>query len=232
VIYLHGGPEGQSRPGYDEIFARLVNDGITVLTPNVRGSGGFGRSFGHADDKALRFAAIDDVADCVRFLIDNELADPQRIACAGWSYGGYLTMAAMTFHPALFAAGITICGMSDLTTFYRNTEQWIADGAYTKYGHPVSDRELLERLSPLRRVDAMTAALLVVHGAHDTNVPPSESEQIVDALRAAGRDVRYLLFDDDGHAIIKRENRARLATTMSEWLNRAFGATEPLVEVS
>ena len=168
----------------------------------------------------------------MRFLIDNELADPQRIACAGWSYGGYLTMAAMTFHPALFAAGITICGMSDLTTFYRNTEQWIADGAYTKYGHPVSDRELLERLSPLRRVDAMTAPLLVVHGAHDTNVPPSESEQIVDALRAAGRDVRYLLFDDDGHAIIKRENRARLATTMSEWLNRAFGATEPLVEVS
>lgn len=232
VIYLHGGPEGQARPDYSEIFPQLVNDGITVLTPNVRGSGGFGRTFGHADDKENRFAAIDDVADCVRFLIDNELADPQRIACAGWSYGGYLTMAAMTFHPWLFAAGITVCGMSDLITFYRNTEQWIADAAYTKYGHPVSDRELLERLSPLRRVDALTAPLLVVHGAHDTNVPVSESEQIVDALRAAGRDVRYLLFSDDGHAIAKRENRAALAAAMSEWLNRAFGANEPLVEVS
>jgi dienelactone hydrolase len=232
VIYLHGGPEGQARPDYSEIFPQLVNDGITVLTPNVRGSGGFGRTFGHADDKENRFAAIDDVADCVRFLLDNELADPQRIACAGWSYGGYLTMAAMTFHPSLFAAGITVCGMSDLTTFYRNTEQWIADGAYTKYGHPVSDRELLERLSPLRHVDALIAPLLVVHGAHDTNVPVSESEQIVDLLRAAGRDVRYLLFSDDGHAIIKRENRAALAATMSEWLNRAFGATERLGEVS
>jgi dienelactone hydrolase len=226
VIYLHGGPEGQSRPSYDEIFARLVNDGITVLTPNVRGSGGFGRTFGHADDKEQRFAAIDDVADCVRFLIDNELAHPRRIACAGWSYGGYLTMAAMTFHPALFAAGITICGMSDFTTFYRHTEQWIADGAYTKYGHPVSDRELLDRLSPLRRVGALTAPLLVVHGVHDTNVPASESQQIVDALRAAGRDVRYLLFSDDGHDIAKRENRATLAATISEWLNRGFDETD------
>ena len=226
VIYLHGGPEGQARPDYSEIFPELVNDGITVLAPNVRGSGGFGRTFGHADDKENRFAAIDDVADCVRFLIDNELADPQRIACAGWSYGGYLTMAAMTFHPALFAAGITICGMSDLGTFYRNTEHWIADGAFTKYGHPVSDRELLERLSPLQRVDALAAPLLVVHGAHDTNVPVGESEQIVEALRDAGRDVRYILFSDDGHEIAKRENRATLAVAMREWLNRAFGETD------
>ena len=230
MVYLHGGPEGQARPEYSEIFPELLNAGISVLTPNVRGSGGSGRTFVHADDKEKRFAAIDDVADCVRFLVDNQLADPTRIACAGWSYGGYLTMAAMTFHPDLFAAGITICGMSDLTTFYRNTEPWIADEAYPKYGHPVNDRELLEQLSPLRRVDALTAPLLVVHGANDTNVPVSESEQIVDALRQAGRDVSYLLFSDDGHGIVKRENRAALAAAMSEWLNRAFGTTAPLLQ--
>ena len=222
VVYLHGGPEGQARPGYDEIFSRLVNDGISVLAPNVRGSGGFGRTFVHADDKEKRFAAIDDVADCVQFLVDNDLADPKRIACAGWSYGGFLTMAALTFYPDLFAAGITICGMSDLSTFYRNTEAWIADAAYPEYGHPVNDRELLERLSPLRRVDAMIAPLLVVHGANDTNVPVSEAEQIVEALRQAGREVRYLLFTDDGHGIVKRENRAALAVAMSEWLAGAF----------
>jgi dipeptidyl aminopeptidase/acylaminoacyl peptidase len=227
MVYLHGGPEGQARPGYNEIFARLVNDGITVLAPNVRGSGGFGRTFMHADDKEKRFAAIDDVADCVRFLVDNGLAEPERIACAGWSYGGYLTLAALTFHPQLFAAGVSICGMSDLGTFYRNTEPWIADAAYPKYGHPVNDRELLERLSPLRRVDALSAPLLVVHGAHDTNVPVGESEQIVDALRQAGRDVSYLLFSDDGHGIVKRENRAALATAIKEWLNRAFSITAP-----
>jgi dipeptidyl aminopeptidase/acylaminoacyl peptidase len=222
LVYLHGGPEGQARPDYSEIFPDVLNAGISVLAPNVRGSGGLGRTFVHADNKEKRFAAIDDVADCVRFLVDNEVADPGRIACAGWSYGGYLTMAALTFYPDLFAAGVTICGMTDLTTFYRNTEPWIADAAYPEYGHPVSDRELLERLSPLRRADALTAPLLVVHGAHDTNVPVSESEQIVDALRRAGRDVRYLLFSDDGHEIVKRENHAALAEAMTDWLTQAF----------
>ncbi len=221
LVYLHGGPEGQARPDYSEIFPGLLNAGISVLAPNVRGSGGLGRSFVHADNKEKRFAAIDDVADCVRFLVDNGVANPGRIACAGWSYGD-LTMAAMTFHPELFAAGVTICGMSDLTTFYRNTGPWIADAAYPEYGHPVYDRELLERLSPLRRVDALTAPLLVVHGAHDTNVPVSESEQIVEALRRAGREVRYLMFADDGHEIVKRENHASLSAAMTEWLTDAF----------
>jgi dipeptidyl aminopeptidase/acylaminoacyl peptidase len=140
LVYLHAGPEGQARPDYSEIFPEVLNAGISVPTPNVRGSGGLGRTFVHADNKEKRFAAIDDVADCVRFLVDNEVADPRRIACAGWSYGGYLTMAAMTFYPELFAAGVTICGMSDLTTFYRNTEPWIADAAYPEYGPPVYDR--------------------------------------------------------------------------------------------
>jgi len=222
LVYLHGGPEGQARPGYDELFPDLLNAGVTVFTPNVRGSGGFGRSFMHADDKEKRFAAIDDVADCVRFLIDNGLADERRIACGGWSYGGFLTLAALTFHPELFAAGISICGMSDLSTFYRNTETWIAEAAYSEYGHPVYHRELFEQLSPLRRVDALTAPLLVVHGATDSNVPPSESEQIVAALRERGRNVRYLLFEDDGHAIAKRENREALVAAIGEWLTAAF----------
>jgi dipeptidyl aminopeptidase/acylaminoacyl peptidase len=224
LVYLHGGPEGQSRPDYSDVFPELLNAGITVLTPNVRGSGGFGRSFMHADDKEKRFAAIDDVAECVRFLVDGGLADPERIACAGWSYGGYLTLVALIFHPALFAAGVSICGMSDLCTFYRNTEPWIAAAAYPKYGHPVRDRELLEELSPLSRLDSLTAPLLVVHGAHDTNVPVSESEQIFEALLQAGRPVRFLLFDDDGHGIDKRENRAVLTRAISEWLNDAFSA--------
>ena len=206
----------------------MVNDGIFVLTPNVRGSGGFGKAFVHGDDKEKRFAAIDDVADCAQFLIDNGFAEPRRIACAGWSYGGYLTQAALTFHPDLFAAGISICGMSDLNTFYRNTEPWIADSAYPEYGHPIGDRELLEQLSPLLRAHALTAPLLVVHGAHDTNVPVSESEQIVDALRQRGRDVRYLLFGNDGHGIIKRENRAVLAAAMTEWMITAFDAAQGL----
>ncbi|WP_375488998.1 alpha/beta hydrolase family protein, partial [uncultured Mycobacterium sp.] len=227
LLFLHGGPEGQARPGYNELFPELLNAGVTVFAPNFRGSGGFGRAFMHADDKEKRFAAIDDVADCVRFLVDAGLADENRIACAGWSYGGFLTLAALTFHPRLFAAGISICGMSDLSTFYRDTEPWIAQAAFSEYGHPVNDRELFAQLSPLRHVDALTAPLLVVHGANDTNVPPSESEQIVEALRERGRTVRYLRFDDDGHEIAKRENRVALMDAIADWLTDAF-ATAPV----
>lgn len=222
LIYLHGGPEGQSRPGYSEVFPQLLNAGITVLTPNVRGSGGFGRSFMHADDRERRFAAIDDVADCVAHLLDHGFASPGCIAVGGWSYGGYLTLAALTFHPELFAAGVSICGMSDLSTFYRNTEAWIAAAAYPKYGHPISDRDLLDQLSPLLRVDSLTAPLLLVHGGNDTNVPVGESDQMAQALRERGRTVRYLVFDDDGHEIAKRENRAALANAVRDWLSTAF----------
>ena len=222
MMFLHGGPEGQGRPGYNEFFPPLLEAGITVFLPNVRGSGGFGRAFMHADDREKRFAAIDDVADAALFLVERGLAPADRIACCGWSYGGYLTQAALTFHPQLFAAGISICGMSDLNTWYRNTEPWIAAAAYSKYGHPVSDRELLDQLSPLLRVHALTAPLLLVHGLNDTNVPPSESLQMYDALRALGRTVEQLQFDDDGHRIDKRENRAMLVKAMSDWLTTAF----------
>ena len=150
------------------------------------------------------------------------VAREDRIACCGWSYGGYLTQAALTFHPELFAAGISICGMSDLGTFYRNTEPWIAAAAYPKYGHPINDRELLDRLSPLLRVEALIAPLLLVHGANDTNVPPSESQQMFDALRRLGRTVECLMFDDDGHQIVKRENREALVLAIKGWLTTAF----------
>jgi dipeptidyl aminopeptidase/acylaminoacyl peptidase len=179
----------------------------------------------HADDRERRFAAIDDVADAALFLVERGLAPADCIACCGWSYGGYLTQAALTFHPQLFAAGISICGMSDLNTWYRNTEPWIAAAAYSKYGHPVSDRELLDQLSPLLRAHALTAPLLLVHGLNDTNVPPSESQQMFDALRNLGRTVEQLLFDDDGHEIDKRENRAVLVKAMCEWLTTAFAPT-------
>ncbi len=222
MIFLHGGPEGQGRPGYNEFFPPLLESGITVFLPNVRGSGGFGRSFMHADDREKRFAAIDDVADAATFLVERGLAAADRIACCGWSYGGYLTQSALAFHPELFAAGISICGMSDLNTWYRNTEPWIAAAAYSKYGHPVGDRELLDQLSPLLRAPALTAPLLLVHGLNDTNVPPSESQQMFDALQALGRTVEQLFFDDDGHEIDKRENRAVLVKAMSEWLTTAF----------
>ena len=220
LLYFHGGPEGQSRPDYQFLFGPLVDAGITVFAANVRGSSGYGRLFAHADDRYGRYAGIDDAADCAVFLCRQGIADPDAVYCSGRSYGGYLTLACLTFHPELFAAGIAICGMSDLESFFRNTEPWIAVAAYTKYGHPEFDRELLADLSPIHRIDAVRAPLLVVHGAHDTNVPVSESQQIVAELQARGAVAEMLMFDDEGHEIVKRHNQHRLTEAVADWIAR------------
>ncbi|MGC5248974.1 alpha/beta hydrolase family protein [Gordonia sp. DT219] len=220
LLYFHGGPESQTRPDYQFLFGPLVDAGIGVFAPNVRGSSGYGRLFSHADDRYGRYAGIDDAADCAAYLVDSGIADADALYASGRSYGGYLTLACLTFHPTLFAAGIAICGMSDLESFFRNTEPWIAVAAYTKYGHPESDRELLRDLSPIHRIDEVRAPLLVIHGAHDTNVPVSESQQIVNELRSRGRVAELLMFGDEGHEIVKRDNQQRLTESVADWVRR------------
>ncbi|GAB89976.1 peptidase S9 family protein [Gordonia rhizosphera NBRC 16068] len=218
LLYFHGGPEAQTRPDYHFLFGPLVDAGITVFAPNVRGSSGYGRLFSHADDRYGRYAGIDDAADCAEYLCAQGVADRDSLYCSGRSYGGYLTLACLTFHPELFTAGIAICGMSDLESFFRNTEPWIAVAAHTKYGHPDSDRELLADLSPIHRIADVRAPLLVIHGAHDTNVPVSESQQMVDELRARGAVAELLLFSDEGHEIVKRHNQQRLTEAVAGWV--------------
>ncbi|SIS14989.1 Dipeptidyl aminopeptidase/acylaminoacyl peptidase [Williamsia sterculiae] len=224
-LYFHGGPEAQARPEYNFFVNGLVAAGYTVFAANVRGSGGFGRLFGHADDRYGRYAGIDDAADCVDFLVDEAVADPDRVFCAGRSYGGYLTLACLTFHPTLFAGGVAICGMSDLEAFYRNTEPWIAVAAYTKYGHPDTDRELLRDLSPIHRIDRIVAPLLVIHGAHDTNVPVSESQRMVEQVVAQGGRAELLMFPDEGHEIVRWENQQTMIRRAVAWSD-AIARTE------
>ena len=162
----------------------------------------------------------------MRYLVERGLADPLRVACSGRSYGGYLTLAALAFHPDLFAAGVDICGMSDLVTFMRDTEPWISVVSATKYGHPERDRALLDTLSPLRRADDIRAPLLVVHGRNDFNVPLSESEQIVDALRARGRDVTLRVFEDEGHELHRLANKRAFVRETVDWLCRRLADAE------
>ncbi|MCW2881582.1 MAG: Dipeptidylaminopeptidase/acylaminoacyl-peptidase -like protein [Sphaerisporangium sp.] len=222
VIYLHGGPESQERPTYNPLFQRLLAAGISVLAPNVRGSSGFGRAFLDADNHALRFHAIDDVADCVEEVVRLGVADPGKVACMGRSYGGYLTLAALVTYPELFRAGVDVCGMADFATFYALTEPWIAAAAVSEYGDPVADRDLLRALSPIHSFDRLTAPLLVVHGAQDTNVPVHEAEQVVSAATARGIPCRYLLFDDEGHETVRTANKIIFVETVVDWLGRWF----------
>jgi dipeptidyl aminopeptidase/acylaminoacyl peptidase len=219
VLYLHGGPEDQERPRFSPQHQALVAAGITVFAPNIRGSSGYGRAFVHADNRHGRFAAFQDVEAAAAFLVQSGLAHPDRIAVSGRSYGGYLTLAALAYSSGTFAAGVDVCGMSDLTTFYRDTEPWIAAAAVSKYGDPVADRELLERISPMNSVDAITAPLLVVHGELDTNVPIGEAHQVVLALRARGREVEYLELPGEGHVYRRRENVTTLISQTVRFLS-------------
>lgn len=218
AVWFHGGPEGQARPEYSYIFPTLLSAGITVFAANVRGSSGFGRAFVHADDLDRRWAGITDGIDVAQELIRAGIADPTRIAATGRSYGGYLTNALIAFHPGTYTAAVATCGMSDFLTFYETTEPWIGGAAVSKYGHPLADAELLADLSPLRKVDAIDVPLLAIHGGSDTNVPVTESEQLIAALRARGRTAECVVFDGEGHDFTRPANRQRAADLTRDWL--------------
>ncbi len=218
LIWLHGGPEAQERPVFNPLHQALLSYGVAVFAPNVRGSSGFGRAFVDADVGARRFAAIDDVADVVGYLVDAGLAHPAVTGCAGRSYGGYLTVAVMVTYPELFRVGVDLCGITDFQTFYAHSEPWIAASAMSRYGDPDRDAELLHELSPMHRIGQLSAPLLVVHGGHDTNVPLIEAEQLVAALRDRGASPGYLMLPDEGHEILSATNRAVFVQEVVHWL--------------
>ncbi|MFJ3496917.1 S9 family peptidase [Streptomyces sp. NPDC086091] len=220
VVHLHGGPEEQERPVYDALYHELTARGLDVFAPDVRGSGGHGRSFVDADLGAGRFDALNDVADCAAQAVAAGPADPTRLAVMGHSYGGYLTFASVVWHPDLFRTGVAVCGMSDLLTFFAGTEPWLAESAAHKYGHPDRDRDLLRALSPMTRIDALRVPVLAVHGEHDTNVPPGESEQFVRAARERGVPAELLTLRDEGHDFLRADSRRLFRRTAADWLER------------
>ena len=200
----------------------LAAAGTVVFAPNIRGSSGYGRTFVHADDRFGRLDAIDDVASCATFLIESGLAAPKSIAVAGRSYGGYAVLMALARHPDTFAAGVDVCGMSDLLTFYRDTEPWIARAAVTKYGDPEQDAWFLASVSPMHHLETIRAPLLVVHGALDSNVPTGESHQLVAALRARGRMVEYLELENEGHEYKRVSSRIRVLEAILAFLDQTL----------
>jgi len=220
VVTFHGGPEGQERPDYNPVAQTLVAAGFTVFAPNVRGSGGFGRAFLTADDGAARAASFEDVRTTVEALVGAGIAEPGRIGAHGWSYGGYLTLVALTRWPDLFAAGVTGAGMSDLRTFFAGTEPWMAAASVTEYGDPVADRDLLAALSPITVLDRLTSPVLFVHGDRDTNVPVAESVQAHQALQAMGAPSELLLLPGEGHTIVGRDHLVELSERVAAWFDR------------
>ena len=220
VLSFHGGPEGQERPGFSSNYQALCARGIAVFAPNVRGSSGFGKAFVNLDNGALRVNGVKDIAATVECVVKQGVADPDRVGILGGSYGGYMVMAGLTEYPDRFAAGANLFGVVNFETFFAHTEPWMAAISTIEYGDPKTQAEMLRALSPIHRVDRVTAPTIVLHGANDTNVPVIEAEQVVENLRRRNVPVEYVLFPDEGHGWRKTPNRIRSTVAIVEWFER------------
>jgi dipeptidyl aminopeptidase/acylaminoacyl peptidase len=170
---------------------------------------------------------MDSVADleaAVRWLKDSGTARPDAIAVMGGSYGGFMTLSAVTTYPDLWAAAVCTVGIANFVTFLEQTGPWRRKLRESEYGNLEDDREFLEAISPINHVDRITAPLLVIHGANDPRVPVGEAEQIVESLRARGREVQYLRYEDEGHGLVKLPNRIHAAEATAAFLDRFLAA--------
>ena len=204
VVNVHGGPESQSRPSFAPVTQYLLGRGHAVLSPNVRGSTGYGKAFTHLDDVRLRMDSVKDLAHAAYWLRER---GHEKIAVMGGSYGGFMVLAALTEYPHLWSAGVDIVGIANLVSFLENTGSYRRALREPEYGSLENDREFLQSISPIHKADLITAPLMVVHGKNDPRVPVGEAEQIVEKVRENGGRVEYLLYEDEGHGLAKLENR-------------------------
>jgi dipeptidyl aminopeptidase/acylaminoacyl peptidase len=223
IIEAHGGPALQFRPDFNRHFQYLMQHGFGILAPNFRGSSGYGRDFEEADNYRKRLDAVKDVAAGAQWLIDQGYARKGGIGIKGASYGGYLTLAAMTWFPELFAAGFDQVGIADFASFLSGTAAYRRGLRESEYG-PLSDKEFLRSISPIHKVDRIRGALMVVHGENDPRVPVTEARQILRAVRAHGTPVDSLIFTDEGHGITKRSNQLVFYRRMVDFFERYLGA--------
>lgn len=220
VIVVHGGPESQTRPNFNPLIQYLAHRGYGVLAPNVRGSTGYGRTYGHLDDKEKRPDAVMDVWCGAEWLVRSRYTSTSRLGVMGGSYGGFMTFAAITSFPETWGAAAAVCGIANFETFLQNTGPWRRQQRAIEYGDPDQDGDLLYRISPIHQVDRIRAPLMIVHGARDPRVPISEAEQMVDAVRSRGGVVDYLRFEDEGHGIVKRQNRIQAYTAITDFFDQ------------
>ncbi|HET6584736.1 MAG TPA: S9 family peptidase [Nannocystaceae bacterium] len=229
VVMVHGGPWARDEWGYHAEVQFLANRGYAVLQPNFRGSTGFGKAFLRAANRTWGTgAAQHDVTDGVAELVRRGIVDRDRVCIYGGSYGGYAALAGLAFTPELYACGISEVGPSNLVTLIESfPASWHTSMGiwFEAFGDPSrpSERADLEARSPLFAADAITAPLLLVHGANDPRVKQPESDRIAAALRARGREVRYLVADDEGHGFSQPRNRRALLVAMEEFLAAHLG---------
>jgi dipeptidyl aminopeptidase/acylaminoacyl peptidase len=209
IISIHGGPEGQSVPSFSPFISYLTNElGIAVLSPNVRGSSGYGKTFLKLDNGFKREESVRDIGALLDWIGKQPELDASRIAVWGGSYGGYMVLASMTNFNDRIKCGIDIVGISNFVTFLQNTEDYRKDLRRVEYGdeRDAKMKEYLLKISPANNVDKITKPLFIIQGLNDPRVPASESEQMKQTMRSKGRYVWYMLAKDEGHGFRKKSN--------------------------
>ena len=220
VLSIHGGPEMQERPVYSPLYQYLTSRGIAVLAPNIRGSTGYGKSYQRLIHRDWGGGDLKDWEHAARWLQAQDWVDAERLGAFGGSYGGFAVLSCVTRLPGYWAAAVDVFGPSNLVTFARAVPPSWRRMMKDFVGDPDEDEEMLRERSPLTYIDDVRAPLLVVQGAKDPRVVKGESDQLVEQLRALGRTVEYIVFDDEGHGFTRRENELKTFRAAAEWFER------------
>mgnify|MGYP000879950427 FL=1 len=223
IVHPHGGPWVRDFWGYDPEAQFLANRGFAVFKMNYRGSTGYGRAFWEKSFKQWGRAMQDDITDGVQWLIRQEIADPGRIGIYGGSYGGYATLAGVTYTPDLYAAAVDYVGVANLFTFMQTIPPYwkpYLDMMHEMVGDPEKDEEMMRAASPVFHVENIKTPLFIAQGANDPRVNKNESDQIVEALKNRGIEVQYMLKENEGHGFHNEENQFDFYGAMEEFFKR------------
>ena len=227
VVIPHGGPSARDVWGFDSEAQFLANRGVAVLQVNYRGSTGYGKAFWQAGFKQWGRKMQDDVTDGVLWAVEQGIADKSRLAIYGGSYGGYSALAGATFTPELYACAVSYVGPSNLFTLLESIPPYwkpFIEMEYEEIGDPSKDKELLEAVSPVFHAEQIKIPLFVAQGANDPRVNKAESDQIVEAVKKAGKDVVYMVKDNEGHGFHNEENRFDFYRELEEFFRKHLGA--------
>ncbi len=230
MVWVHGGPGGQSVTGYRAVIQHLVNHGFAVLAANNRGSSGYGKTFFHLDDRRHGEEDLGDIVHARTYLASQDWIDGTRVGVIGGSYGGFMVAAALAFEPDAFDVGIDIFGVTNWVRTLQSIPPWWAsfrEALYDEMGDPATDIERHRRISPLFHAHRIARPMLVVQGANDPRVLQVESDELVAAVRNNGVPVEYLVFPDEGHGFRKRENRIAASEAYVRFLDRYLRAEHP-----